>query len=1115
MNSGETAYGDIQSKLHSLRQREKSQELLTGNLLCLAVLVGTGFVLIILEAMFRLSSTIRIVFVMGYLGLGMWVLGWWVIKPLFSLLFERFVPDDDSLALRVGEVFPRIKDRLVDGLQVFRERTSEARGTSSSLALASLTKIYEEVKSLDFRRIISKDRLYQSARIVALICVVTAIGGGFFPRSLGGGFVRMSQPHKSFSGPAPFSIILHPGNVSVVQGEDVEISVEGEGEFPTEISLFLREGGEKLREIVLQKPFVYRIAAIRNSVDYSVQGGGVRTPTFRIEVVQRPMVRSLRVKLFPPVYAKLGIGVQEPNVGEVEGLKGTRVEVLGVSNNILSWASLSFEKGNKRKMSVRGREAVGEFVVKEDDRYWIELTDTSGLVNSDPISYAVRVRTDLDPVARILFPGKHVDLDEEMALPLTLEGEDDFGLSQCYLEYWKSSEGGDDSSEVKPSVLLLPLEKGEPSRVLLNYTWDMGNLELFPEDVVYYTFVVLDNDRISGPKRAQSRIFTVRFPSIYEIFQEVEAEQSDQIQNLTELYHESRDLQEELEHISEEMKGGKKLEWEDRKNLEGMTEKQRRMKEEVDHLRERLDNLVDRMERNDVLNIETLEKYQELQKLYEELSSPELLEALEKFQEAVSQVSEEALRKVMDQFKLSQENFLKSIERTISLLKRLRVEQKTDELVKRIEDLVERQGALNQELARERPEELSELIENEREIREDTEAFRQEMEKLFKMMEELSGMPLSQLEAAMNMIEQRDLVGQLTRMEQMMNSGQLSQAGTEGAGAKRTMSSLADMLSKMQESLQRNQKERITQALKRIAHRLLQLSKGQEDLMVGTQEGRVTGNQAAETQLSLLSGLSQMADSLVQLSRQTFFVTPEMGRAMGEAQAQMRQAIQGMEPPGRMNILKNQGKAMGALNQAVMAIQSSMEQMASSQSGLGMEQFLLQMEQVAQQQEGINQQTMDLLQKGQLTLAQQASMARLAAEQEAVKKTMEELLREFGDRSEVMGRLDQMVKDMEEVVRELKQNKVNSETIRRQERILSRLLDAQRSVRRRDYSQKRQARSGDDVIRKSPEALPIKATSLKDRIRRDILRLAKEGYTKDYQELIRRYFEVLAQEEKK
>jgi hypothetical protein len=405
------------------------------------------------------------------------------------------------------------------------------------------------------------------------------------------------------------------------------------------------------------------------------------------------------------------------------------------------------------------------------------------------------------------------------------------------------------------------------------------------------------------------------------------------------------------------------------------------------------------------------------------------------------------------------------------------------------------------------------MAEEEAGISEDSEALRRDMESLYEKMEELAGMPLLQLEAAMDIFDQQDLLAKVDQTRGMLESGDGGEASKSGKAAKDAMISVSEMLKAMQKSLERDQKEKVSRALKRVSYRMVDLSQEQERLTDESRAGKQSGSQAAQTQMSLLSGLRQVADSLVQLGRETFFVTPEMGRAIGEAQVRMRQALQGMEQSGSSGVAAHQTEAMGALNRGVLAIQEAMGNLSGASSAMGMEQFMLQMEQMAQQQLGINRKTFDLFNKGQLTLEEQAALARLSAEQEAVKRAVEEMLKNYRQHSEVIGRLDRMIEDMEGVVSDLRHQNASSETIRRQERILSRLLDAQHSVRRRDFSRKRKSITGRDVIRESP-SISIDATAeWKEQIRRDILRIAQEGFTRDYQELIKRYFEALMREE--
>jgi len=147
------------------------------------------------------------------------------------------------------------------------------------------------------------------------------------------------------------------------------------------------------------------------------------------------------------------------------------------------------------------------------------------------------------------------------------------------------------------------------------------------------------------------------------------------------------------------------------------------------------------------------------------------------------------------------------------------------------------------------------------------------------------------------------------------------------------------------------------------------------------------------------------------------------------------------------------------------------------------------------------------------SLAEQALMQRLAAQQAVVQQQLEELMQQIRGSSGVLGRLDQLGQEMDEVVKDLQRRHVDPQTIERQQRILQRLLDAQRSVRRRDYSRRRQAERPGEVVARNPGALPEDLGERQDALRRDLLKALKEGYPAEYQELIRQYFNALSKTE--
>jgi hypothetical protein len=266
----------------------------------------------------------------------------------------------------------------------------------------------------------------------------------------------------------------------------------------------------------------------------------------------------------------------------------------------------------------------------------------------------------------------------------------------------------------------------------------------------------------------------------------------------------------------------------------------------------------------------------------------------------------------------------------------------------------------------------------------------------------------------------------------------------------------------------------------------------------------------AEEQLSLMEATSQVANDVYRTAQKTFFISPQIGQALGRAMAQMGQALQGLEGRNGSLAVHAEKGAMVALNEAAQELINALDAMGSACSSGGMEAMMQRLQGMAQNQMSINQQTLGLSQQSGYTMNQRAQMARLAGEQEAMRKSMDELLNEFGNRSDILGRLDQLGDEMKKVVDDLTQRQVDQRTIDRQQRILSRMLDAQKSIRRRDYSRRRQSRPGETVIRISPGELPSDTGSLEDLLRRDLLRALAEDYPRAYEDLIRAYFQALS-----
>ena len=135
-------------------------------------------------------------------------------------------------------------------------------------------------------------------------------------------------------------------------------------------------------------------------------------------------------------------------------------------------------------------------------------------------------------------------------------------------------------------------------------------------------------------------------------------------------------------------------------------------------------------------------------------------------------------------------------------------------------------------------------------------------------------------------------------------------------------------------------------------------------------------------------------------------------------------------------------------------------------------------------------------------------MERLRAEQQAIREGLEGINEEEAG---VLGSLDQIAEEMKQIERDLAEGRITDETLRRQEKLFDRMLDAQRSVHRRDFKRERISRPGEELEPLWPQdgriADPLQ--KLRDEIRRGL----GEAAPPEYEALIQEYYRSLLERE--
>jgi hypothetical protein len=300
----------------------------------------------------------------------------------------------------------------------------------------------------------------------------------------------------------------------------------------------------------------------------------------------------------------------------------------------------------------------------------------------------------------------------------------------------------------------------------------------------------------------------------------------------------------------------------------------------------------------------------------------------------------------------------------------------------------------------------------------------------------------------------------------------------------------------------------------RAINSLISLSREQEGLKESSKNMSSASPQMrenAQKQNDLQRGLDKVLQQLSDLSQKTFAITPEMGRALGKARSEMNQSISALQNGNSSMAVQRQSGAMKNLNEAATLLQGNMEQVMNGGQGGGMMSMMQQMQQLSQQQMNLNQLTQQLNQ-GNLSQEQRAQLQRLAQQQEMIRKSLDQLNkegREAGQSKKLAANLEKILAEMREVVTKMNTEKIDDDLVQAQERILSKLLDAQRSINERDYEERRESITGTAFDRESPPEIIFSTEEGKDKLRDELMKAIKEGYSKDYEELIKRYYEEL------
>ncbi len=1200
-------YNELVAKLGRVRRLEQWIALQTGgiNALAATIAIWTGALSVEALATMRAPGRTTLVTIAACLNLA--AIAWLLLPPLARLVGVLRGADDDSLARRVGSGIPAIGDHLLNTLQLYRAAAAGAlvAGASPQLAEAAIVSQGEPLRHHDYSIIVERDDRRRALLFLssAIISVCALFGGltGTYRDALD----RLIHYNTEYLQPAPFSLALEPGDRRLIRGDSVQIVVRATGIPPRTLTLRMQAGDAPAEEVQLRSDasglFRYTLASVRETTKYQAVAGPIASAEHTLAVADRPEIRTFNATVAHPAYTGRGLEKLPDNVGDVSGLRGSAVNV-SITTNVEPASAVIvqlFPRGGRAHatadtaahavaasrnaavpasslaavaydtvripMAVQGTSAHAGFRLSRDGEYYIALRTSDGIENVAPVHYHMAASGDGPPTITLIEPTDSANVDQTMLLPVQVHIADDYGFSRLRIMYrLAASRYAPPSATFQPQPM--PLPAGGARNADVPYVWDMTRMGMVPEDVVEMYVEVYDNDAVSGPKVARTDTIRVRFPSLDEVLKQAENAQTQANADLEKMMKQAEQSAKEMETLNRELmkqmaQNQTEASWQNKQKMQELMKQREELQKNLEQVAENLRNVAEKLEQAKAISPETLKKYTELQKMFDELKNPALLEQMRKMQEQLDKMTPEQMAEAMKNFKYNDEQFRKAIDRTMNILKRMQTEQKVDEMIKRADELQRQQENLNDQMRQTDPKDAAmreALSERQKQLAEEARRMEQQMAELRKQMEALGDeAPQKEMQEADQTLQQDSPREQMEQAGQEMKQGDMQKAQKQGEQAQASAQKFKEKMQAVKQKMGENGRREVLNKMKKSLKDLIDLSRREEDLKNRTEQTQPNSQQfrdLAEQQKEMEDQMQNLGDQMMSLGQKTFAVTPEMGRELGNAMKQMQQASGSLEGRDGAGASQQEGNAMGSMNSAAKMMSQAINQMQNEGQGqgqgmgMGMGSMGQRLQQMAAQQQMINQamqqQQGEGGQQGEGSQGEQQGkgekrngkqgtngqngeggeqngqegkngqgMQRLSQQQDDVRKSLDQLNKEAqesgGTRKNMLGDLERAAKEIDEVLSDMKSGEITPETMQRQERILSRLLDAARSQRERDFDKKRESKPGIDVVRQSPGELKFNDAPADARARRDQLNTRDQGYTPDYEYMIRKYFEVL------
>jgi uncharacterized protein YukE len=215
----------------------------------------------------------------------------------------------------------------------------------------------------------------------------------------------------------------------------------------------------------------------------------------------------------------------------------------------------------------------------------------------------------------------------------------------------------------------------------------------------------------------------------------------------------------------------------------------------------------------------------------------------------------------------------------------------------------------------------------------------------------------------------------------------------------------------------------------------------------------------SQNQLKIEEDSKILEDSLLAIAKRDPFMSGFVTKKVGELNDHFKKASENIKERKKQNASAEMQFSMAGINNLTLLLDdhynAMMEMMAKAN--------------LSQMQQKINEKINEL-KKGGSGRGYSEELARMAAEQERIRRALEEMENKLKQQGGKMpgGNIGQ---EMEKTEMDLVNKQITEQTIKRQQEILTRLLETEKSLREKDEDEERKAETAKEYTKEVPKAL--------------------------------------------